>query len=558
MNDHRVHRAGDIEFGITEAISLATVKSGISFAGGAARSTAKVIKSLTPNKGSIAKMARDYVMQFPVLASSSIPEEDLAPIVKNFEIQYAQFIAMVLQGRAGINVKDIDSTADILKQLHSNEDAPNLLDYAMDITGGRNSSVKGVGESVQIGIPESELQALAFGTDAEFTMENLNSMYQPNKSMLDKYERVTAAMESGKPSPDAAKNGSTRYGSYVRPTRTPSVSKMTDDDLSRFTDEARYNNIKKQNRKLDEDVDRLKYENQKETRSRRERADELNISNTMKQNRKLDEEINRLEYENRRETRARREMIDDQKFANTVKQNRKLDMDYASSKQTSVSASDLNKIQNTGDAPTVLTATLYLESEAGVPEPRTVVFGVKCMTRAIPSSVMVPNVTDCIASNTWAFRFVKWTKGEIKFFRDILFDITNARNEAINDKDPAGAWFNSVKRRKRNSKWFGSKTNISPVMTLIITDEEAEAIKAQTGIDLTDDRSAAKLMKDMYLLGFAIYHTANGNLDIMLDKYSNGQFYNTTMTGIRASNKGNSNTDLREINKLLQNGGYIR
>ena len=183
MNDHRVHRAGDIEFGITEAISLATVKSGISFAGGAARSTAKVIKSLTPNKGSIAKMARDYVMQFPVLASSSIPEEDLAPIVKNFEIQYAQFIAMVLQGRAGINVKDINSTADILKQLHSNEDAPNLLDYAMDMTGGRHSSV---GESVQIGIPESELQALAFGTDAEFTMENLNSMYQPNKSMLNK------------------------------------------------------------------------------------------------------------------------------------------------------------------------------------------------------------------------------------------------------------------------------------------------------------------------------------------------------------------------------------
>ena len=522
MNDHRVHRAGDIEFGITEAISLAAVKSGISFAGGAARSTAKVIKSLTPNKGSIAKMARDYVMQFPVLASSSIPEEDLAPIVKNFEIQYAQFIAMVLQGRAGINVKDIDSTADILKQLHSNEDAPNLLDYAMDITGGRNSSVKGVGESVQIGIPESELQALAFGTDAEFTMENLNSMYQPNKSMLDKYERVTAAMESGKPSPDAAKTGSKRYGNgYTRPTDTPSVSKMTDDDLSRFTDEARYKNIKKQNRKLNEDIERLKYENQEENRARREKADDLKITNT-------------------------------------EKQNRKLDMDYASGKQTSVSASDLNKIQNTGDAPTVLTATLYLESEAGVPEPRTVVFGVKCMTRAIPSSVMVPNVTDCIASNTWAFRFVKWTKGEIKFFRDILFDITNARNEAINDKDPAGAWFNSVKRRKRNSKWFGSKTNISPVMTLIITDEEAEAIKAQTGIDLTDDRSAAKLMKDMYLLGFAIYHTANGNIDIMLDKYSNGQFYNTTMTGIRASNKGNSNTDLREINKLLQNGGYIR
>ena len=73
-----------------------------------------------------------------------------------------------------------------------------------------------------------------------------------------------------------------------------------------------------------------------------------------------------------------------------------------------------------------------------------------------------------------------------------------------------------------------------------------------------EDKAAAKLMKDMYLLGFAIYHTANGNVDIMLDKYSNGTFYSTTMTGLKAANRGSSNTDLREINKLLQNGGYIR
>lgn len=238
-----------------------------------------------------------------------------------------------------------------------------------------------------------------------------------------------------------------------------------------------------------------------------------------------------------------------------IKQRR---IDLNKSAINSVSASDLNKIQNTGEAPTVLTATLYLESENGSPEPRTLIFGVKTMVRSIPSNVMIPNVTECIASNTWAFRFVKWTKGETKFFRDILFDITNARNEALSEKDPAGAWFNSVKRRKRNSKWFKSKTNISPIMTLIITDAEAEAIKAQTGIDLTQDAAASKLMKDMFLLGFGIYNTANGNVDIMLDKYSNGQFYSTTMTGLRAANRSGSNTDLREINKLLQNGGYIR
>lgn len=490
MNDKSVHRVGEVSFGVTEAISLTTLgvtmNSAASTAKSVARTGAKFIRQNTSNKGSIAKMARDYIMQFPVIASSSIPEEDLVPIVKNFEIQYAQFAAMILQGTAGINVKDIASTSDILKQIHSNEDAPNLLDYAMDISGGRSAK-----ESLQVAIPDTELRALAFGTDSEFTMENLNSMYNPNERMLKKYEKVTAALEGNDPTPSPDTS-----------TEKPKYSDMARDkdetDRKFEMNNARYENIKSQTRMY-------------------------------KQNK-----------------------------AESLGREKKTDMDMAMAKQTKVSSSDLNKIQTIGEAPTVLTATLYLESEAGVPEPRTLVFGVKCMTRAIPSTVMVPNVVECIASNTWAFKFVKWTKGETKFFRDIVFDISNAKKEAINESDPAGAWFNSIKRRKRNSKWFRSKTNISPVMTLILTDAEVELIKAKTGIDLSDDTAAAKLLKDMYLLGFAIYHTANGNVDIMLDKYSNGRFYSTTMTGLRASNRGNTNTDLREINKLLQNGGYIR
>lgn len=495
MNGNAVHHVGDVEFGVTEAISLASfaTNSTVKLASGAITSGSKFIKKQMGNKGSIAKMARDYIMQFPVIASSSIPEEDLVAITKNFEIQYAQFIAMILQGVTGINVKDIHSTSDILRQIHSNDDAPNLLDYALDLGSWVDSNAKPAKESLTIGIPQSELNALSYGTDAEFTMENLNSMYRPNKTMLDKYSRITAAMEAKKSDPT--------------PNPDPNWS---DDDLKRNQKNADYIRTKQQ----------IAY-------------GDIQIQNAKTQARKMDSEM-------KSQTMQRKKMAGE------------------ISKMATVNASDLNKIQNTGEAPTVLTATLYLESENGTPEPRTLIFGVKTMVRQVPSSVMIPNVTECIASNTWAFRFVKWTKGETKFFRDIIFDITNARKEALNDNDPAGAWFNSVKRRKRNSKWFASKSNISPVMTLIITDVEAEAIKSQTGIDLMDDHAAAKLLKDMYLLGFGIYHTANGNVDIMLDKYSNGQFYSTTMTGLRASNRGNSNTDLREINKLLQNGGYIR
>lgn len=518
MNARIVHRVGDVEYGITEAFVFNGYDTGIKLGSDAIRKSAKFIKAVAPNKGSIAKMARDYVMQFPVIASSSIPEEDLFPITKNFEIQYAQFIAMLLQGSAGINVRDIDSTADILKQIHSNDDAPNLLDYALDITGGRGAS-----ESVQVGIPRNELEALAFGTDAEFTMENLNSMYQPNQSMLNKYERVTAAMEAkgDKDKPNPAPDPGDK-GKDPKPTPYPKAPEGQKEDAEWFDS-------------LGADKDRVKAADEFRLNRKKIKLTGQQYANAEKQGKNLD-----------------------QQYGINAQQILSNDLKYKKDKLNSVSASDLNKIQNTGEAPTVLTATLYLESQAGIPEPRSLVFGVKTMVRSVPSGVMIPNVTECIASNTWAFKFVKWTKGETKFFRDVLFDITNARKEAINDNDPAGAWFNSVKRRKRNSRWFGSKTNISPVMTLIITDAEAEAIKAQTGIDLMEDKAAAKLMKDMYLLGFAIYHTANGNVDIMLDKYSNGTFYSTTMTGLKAANRGSSNTDLREINKLLQNGGYIR
>ena len=491
MNARIVHRVGDIEYGITEAIGLPDVGGTIKIASSAIRTGTKFIKSVSGNKGSVAKMARDYVMQFPVIASSSIPEEDLFPITKNFEIQYAQFIAMILQGISGINVKDISSTSDILKQIHSNDDVPNLLDYAMDLTGGRNPvEPKKANESVTIGIPMSELNALSYGTDAEFTLENLNSMYRPNENMLNKYERITSAMEASGSKPTPNPDSGSDTGNNPSPNPDSPEKKEYEQKRNLLTD--------KQIKKTEKDITRN------------------NIS---------------------------------------IKQQR---IDLKKSSINSVSASDLNKIQNTGEAPTVLTATLYLESENGTPEPRTLIFGVKTMVRSIPSNIMVPNVTECIASNTWAFRFVKWTKGETKFFRDIVFDISNAKKEALSENDPAGAWFNSIKRRKRNSRWFKSKTNISPIMTLIITDAEAEAIKAQTGIDLTQDAAASKLMKDMFLLGFGIYNTANGNVDIMLDKYSNGQFYSTTMTGLRAANRNGSNTDLREINKLLQNGGYIR
>ena len=437
---------------------------------------------------SITRMARDYVMQFPEIVSDSIPEDDRQAIAKNFEIQYGQFIAMILNGITGVNTKDVSSTTDLLKAIHNNKDVPNLLRYACDVAGA-------VGLESKISFDKSDLNGMSYGTGDEVTMESLNDIYLPNTAIEKRFTNALSAMEAASVASDAAKSQA------LKDEESAAKVELTKRQIA--ASKADY---------------RAKYGTQN--------------PNKVEQN----------PY-----------------YGATDRKNY---VDAINNTQNKVSASDLNRIQNTGDAPTVFSATIYLETSAGqAMDPRTLLYGVKCMERAIPSSVMVPNVSQCVVSNTWAFRFLKWTKGETKFIRDIVFDISNSRDLAKKEIDPTGVgqWFAAIQRRKKNARTFiGSRESLAPIYTLVITDAEAEAIKDATSVDLTRDADAAKMMKDMYLLGFAIYNTATASISIMLDGYSEGRFYDTTLAGLRAGNKTASSVDLKEVNKLLQHGGYLR
>lgn len=433
---------------------------------------------------SIAKMSKDYVMQFPMIASAAIPDGDFHVITKSFEVQYAQFVAMVLSGMTGINVNDVKTSADILKLIHSNDDSVplKLIDYAM--TAG-----DGATEGMTYQFSQSDLQSMEYGTDQEINLESLNAMYQPNAATLARYER---SMEASDGVPGRVKE-------WLK-----SHPGATEEDYYKYIDaKARSSvSVKKDN---DYDADH----------KRKVRLDNQNI------------QVNN----------------------NRIAQGR---IDLAKSHQNTVNVSDLNKIQDTGEAPTVLTATVYVGTDEAGYEPRTLIFATKIMPRRIPSDVMVANVARCITTNTFAFNFIRWTKGELKFVRDLLFDISNSRDSALRSIDPKGVgqWFEAVYRRKKNSKLNASKTSLAPTMTLLITDAEADQIQAACGIDLTQDAAAAKLIKDMYLLGFGIYNTANGTVSMMLDGLSNGRFYHTTTAGLNAQNKAADKIDLKQLNQI--------
>ena len=315
------HEPNDIVF---EAFPDMGVISGASAVLGKIATPAR-LRSLPTATRSVTRMAKDYVMQFPMIASAAIPDDDFNAIVKNCEMQYAQFVSMVMTGVSGLTTKDIKNTSDILKMYHSNDDGLDmkLLDYAMSLEG---AVVEDPNFSVQF--TKDDMAALAYGTDEELTMESLNDMYNPNEAMLRKYERAAIALEN--------------HSDDNTQERLRKEREQLEKDKKAF---------QKQKDKYYADLKDLQHD-------RDSFEDEKNKFNS-------DTEYRRAQIKNAQFQNTYDEETKDARIAKVKADAKNAKLDYAIATQTkAVSGSDLNKIQDNGDAPIILTTTVYLDTDA--------------------------------------------------------------------------------------------------------------------------------------------------------------------------------------------------
>lgn len=179
------------------------------------------------------------------------------------------------------------------------------------------------------------------------------------------------------------------------------------------------------------------------------------------------------------------------------------------------------------------------------------VVGVKCMVRLISPELMIPNVISSCQDSSLAFKFVKWTKGEMKVMRDMVFNISQIKDDA-RAKNTADKWFAALRKRKRNAKSFkfGGSTGINPFCTLVITAEDALQIRETSGYDLYNLETARKLMDNLYLLGFMIVNTSTEIVSTLYDGYAD--FEDTTLKSLKIGNASKDPTDqMLEIMKRM-------
>jgi hypothetical protein len=134
------------------------------------------------------------------------------------------------------------------------------------------------------------------------------------------------------------------------------------------------------------------------------------------------------------------------------------------------------------------------------------IMGVKATLHPIPVDEIVRMTVAGMRNENIVFNFIRWTTGEIKFFKDFLFAIDSIKMDAKDAGNDVTGWRPALKRRKNASKsvLHVSKNSILPNTSLVISQPTIEYIRDTYGYDLSDERIINRMMNVYFLLGYII------------------------------------------------------
>ena len=152
-------------------------------------------------------------------------------------------------------------------------------------------------------------------------------------------------------------------------------------------------------------------------------------------------------------------------------------------------------------------------------DPIDFVLGVKATLHPISSEEMVVNIVRGIKNDDKIFNFIRWTTGEIKFFKDFVFAMNDLKLDAVNTSSKASRWWTMLKRRKALARIKNviMPNKLLPNATIVITQEEVDILREQYGYNLANTNLIVKLMNAYFLIAFVIVDPALQRVKFLFD-----------------------------------------
>lgn len=501
----------------------------------------RTVQGLT-KKNSLSAMVKDLIMQYPMYIDGDIDTDTMAVIAKANEKQFAalQLALWSADTAFGIDPTSNGGVRDFIKKYHNNSDTPDLVSYTGNLV--RNiSNFRGAKESVDSSHVEVELtsirelndhltkealESLWETVEDRITIESVNDLYLPAKVIVKKMDEIASAMEaSNKKNKFKKSDKGKNFKSYM------SKNVRYDKDNDRYYDGKRNMYFT-----ADSNTD------DKTTSASNSPDPKMNDANTKQTDTKKSEDFFDDFHKNMKNVESKNSTP--KPFLGKTQDKME---SYGKSLNNAKFVNADKKL--TALEPTLLEVEFFVRNPGGGSMIKKAIIGVKVMPRIIPSGPMAANVIYAIQGSHKAFQFVKWTRGETKFIRDIIFNISQIKNDAIT-KDRFQKYFGAMRKRKNNFRTFkfGDST-VNPFTTIVLSMNTVERIKQTAGYDLTDPNVAKKFMNTLFLLGFQIVDTNTGVVSTMLDDWN--YFTDSTIDSLRDDNKRDADKDMmRELLRL--------
>ena len=180
------------------------------------------------------------------------------------------------------------------------------------------------------------------------------------------------------------------------------------------------------------------------------------------------------------------------------------------------------------------------------------VIGIKTVVHPVRADDLIDNIGRAVQNRSLAFKFLRWTTGELSLIKDLILNMNEIENDAFNRSNKKSPFFSKLKRlksRRFGVDIWGSPHVVVPNSTIVVSTYVVDKLKERMGIDLRDPKMAKKVVDSLFLMGFVILDEGTGFVNIMYD--GDSQFQNYTIEGLDRDRMLNSNKLGNEIGRMI-------
>ena len=469
---------------------------------------------------SLAKLSSAATLQFPIIISRAVNVDTAQAVSKALERQYASFVQIVVSMNPVLDLKKDENITGYLRKFHQNNIGPNdLLESSMSLYTDEENGVElfmSINEGCNAKVLQSNKDQL-FRVEDCLNMNSVNNLYKP--------ESVTLPVAESSLDYFCKKNNIVMEDNKIR--LTPEQKKKLNDAVyGNNTSGSIDGNKKIYKNNIEEE--KLKYQ--------KERDKELDARDEDRWQHKLDMDEWNKDFKER-------------ELSHEIEKD---EAEFRSKAMVRLADNDVKKSNEL--VPTTLSLSLNQISDQG----RSIgihnfIIGVKGLMHPVNSNEIISNLLDGFKSGNKFFNFIRWTTGEIKFVKDLLFNVSGIKDDVIKKHSGGSHWWTTLKRRRKMASAINAKQDgrrMLPNASIVCTMEEIVEMQEVYKINLLDVRHIKKIMDRYYLLGFVIVDESQELCHIIFDGEDNYQVL--TYKGLEKEN--NSKNDFKDIYRMINSG----